>query len=101
MKIEMVLGQVGEDGDVPFESAGAFLREGVRGDFHHRRFATGVRHLGEQFLKVERLGRRAHGRQNALADFIADGADQPTAQPGIFANVFDAGRSSLSCRLSR
>ena len=89
VKIEMVLGQVGENRDVPFESAGAILRERVRGDFHGRGFAAGIGHLREQFLKVERLRRGAGRRQNAIADFVANGPDQSAAQPGGFANVFE------------
>ena len=75
VKIEMVLGQIGEDGDVPFEAAYPFLRERVRGDFHRGGFASGVDDLREQLLQIERFGRRADGGQNALADFVTNRAD--------------------------
>ena len=92
VKIEMVLSQVGEDGDVPFESAGAILREGVGRHFHGRRFAARVCDLREQFLDVERLRRRANRRQNAIADFIANGPEQATAQARFLTNVFEQER---------
>ncbi len=92
VKIEMVLGQVREDRDVPFEAARAVLRKRVRGNFHRRRFAAGVHHLREQFLQFERLRRRADSRQNALADFVAHGADEAAAQPGVLADVLEQKR---------
>ena len=89
MKIEVVLGQIGEDGDVPFDSAGSFLGQRVRRDFHRGGAATGVDDLREQFLNVERFGRGSDRRQNTIADFVLHGAEQSTAHPGLFANVFD------------
>ena len=59
VKIEMVLGEIGEDRDIPFESARPVLRERVRGNFHGRGFASRVRDLREQLLKIERLRRGA------------------------------------------
>ena len=50
MKIEMVLCEISEHGDVPFEAACALLGQRVRRDFHCRRFATGIGHLRQQFL---------------------------------------------------
>ena len=75
VKIEMVLGQVGEDGDVPFQSPRPLLRERVRRNLHRRGFASGIGDLREQFLHIERFGRGANGGQNALTDFVANGAD--------------------------
>ena len=61
VKIEMVLGQIGEDGDVPLDPASPLLRDRVRRDFHRRRFAAGVHDLREQLLQLERKWRGANG----------------------------------------
>ena len=50
VKIEMVLGEIREHGNIPFEAACAFLRQRVRRDFHCRRTATGIRDLRQQLL---------------------------------------------------
>ena len=92
VKIEMVLGQIGEDGDVPFDSAGSFLGERVRRDFHRGGAASGVDDLREQFLDIERFRRGADRRQNAIANFVLHSAEQSAAHPGLFANVFDEKR---------
>ncbi len=92
VKIEMVLGQVGEDGDIPFEPARSVLRDGVRRHFHRGGLATRVHHLREEFLDIERLRRRADRRQNAIADFIANGPEQSAAQARFLANVFEQER---------
>ena len=51
--IEMVLGEIGEHGDIPFESTGSFLRQGVRRNFHRGGAASGIRDLSKKFLKIE------------------------------------------------
>ena len=50
VKIEMVLSQIRENCDVPVDTACALLRQRVRGDFHHRRFATCIGDLRQQLL---------------------------------------------------
>ena len=62
MKIEMVLSEVREDGDVPLEAAHPFLGESVRRDFHRRRFAGRVHHLAEQVVNIERFRRGSDRR---------------------------------------
>jgi len=59
----VILGQIGEDGDVPFDSAGSFLGQRVRRDLHRGGAATGVDDLREQFLNVERFRRGSNRRQ--------------------------------------
>ena len=61
----------------------------MRRDFHRGGAATGVDDLREQFLNVERFGRGSDRGQNPIADFVLHGAEQSTAHPGLFANVFD------------
>ena len=89
VKIEMVLRQVRENGDVPFDAACPFLGQRMRRDFHGGSATAGIDNLGEQLLHVERFRGRAGGWNNALANLVLDGADQSTTQSRLFANVFD------------
>src|SRR5436190_718805 len=92
MKIQMVLGEVGENSDIPFESAGPLLRKSMRGSFHGGSFATGVDHLRKQILQIERFRSGARGGQNALTNFVPDCSNQSAAQSGLFTDMLDKKR---------
>ena len=89
----MVLRKISKDGDIPFKTARAVLRKRMRRNFHGDGAAAGVGDLREQFLEVERLRRSARRGEKAFANLITHGADQSTAQTGLFANVLNQKRS--------
>ena len=89
MKIEMVLGQVGKNDDVPFDSPCPFLGQRVGGDFHGGGATTGIYDLSEQLLYIERLRGGTRRRNHALANFVLDRANQSGAQSRFFTNVLD------------
>ena len=92
VKIEMVLGEVGEDRDVPFEATNPVLRERVRRDLHRGGLAASVDHLREQFLNFERLGRCPNRGQNPVHDFVAHRPEQSATHARFLTNMFDQER---------
>ena len=51
--IQMVLREISEDSDVPFEPTRAVLRERMRGNFHRGSPTTRVNDLRQQLLQIE------------------------------------------------
>ena len=89
VKIEMVLRQIGENDDVPFDSAGPFLGKRVRRNLHGGGATAGIYDLREQLLHIERFRGRPGGGNHPLANLVLNRADQSRAQAGFLANVFD------------
>jgi hypothetical protein len=75
VKIEMVLGKICKDGNVPFQAARAILRKRVGRDFHCGRLTTRIGDLRQQLLQIQRLRRGADGRQKPLANLVAHSSD--------------------------
>ncbi len=80
--VEVVAGEVREDGDPELEAVDALEGERVRGHLEHGAPAPGVHHLPEEGLEVRRLGRRAHRLGDAVAHAVLDGADEAHRLPG-------------------
>ena len=102
VKIEVVLGQVREDGHVELDAVRAVEGERVRRDLHGRRPATPrLDHAREEGLQLERFGRRLARREPLVADPVLDRADQSgRAGPGR-ARARRRGATSSSCRSCR
>jgi hypothetical protein len=97
MEVQVVLGEVREDRDVPVDRVGAPELEGVAGDLHRARAVATVEHLGERRLQIDRLGRRALGRALVPADPRGDRAEQPGLQPsGLEQRADDEARRGLA-----
>ncbi len=77
MVVEMVAREIREDRHREVDAQYAPLRQGMRGDFHHRARAPDRHHLAEHLLKGDRVGCGALGRNRAIADLIGDRTDQP------------------------
>jgi len=56
--VEVVLGEVGEDGEVEHDPVDAMLSQRVRRDLHRDHTHPGRTHPREQTMEVGRLGRR-------------------------------------------
>ena len=76
MKVEVILGQVGEDRDGEVDRVGAVQRERVRGDLDRACSVAPVEHLAECALQIDRLGRRALHLALDAADHALDGPQQ-------------------------
>src|SRR5436190_15931474 len=68
VKVEMVAGQVREDGRVESEPADAFLDQGVRGNLESRMSHVLVDHFLQQLLQIERFGRGQRGTLRSSRD---------------------------------
>jgi hypothetical protein len=74
VEVEMVLGEVGEDGDREADAIRAVLGQRVGGDLHRARGVAGVEHPAERGLQVDRL----RGRPlDLLLDATDDALDRP------------------------
>jgi hypothetical protein len=82
VEVEVVLGQVGEHGDVERRAVDATQRQGMAGDLHGDCLDAAFAHHCEQRLQVGRLGGRADARHGFVTDAGLDGADQPGRPTG-------------------
>ncbi len=82
VEIEMVLGEVGEDGRGEMDRIGAVERQRVGGDLHHARLVAGVEHLGERALEIDRLRRRAQDLMLNAPDHALHRPQQPGLAAG-------------------
>ncbi len=97
MVVEVVACQIGEGGGREAHPADAMLVERVRRDLHHGRRAPVVPHGGQEALEFTTVGRRAAGRDDALAIGIFDGGDQPGFAAGRLEHVAEqAGDGGLA-----
>lgn len=74
--VEVILSEVGEDGDVWVEVVGALLVEGVRGGFVDAGFAGGVADAGEEAREVDGAGGGEGGGFAVADEVVVDGAEQ-------------------------
>ena len=72
----MVAGEVGEHRRAELQAEHALLIDAVRADLHHRLPAAGVAHLREHTVDVDRLRRGLERRHAAVAEVVADRAEQ-------------------------
>ena len=75
MKVEVVAGQIGPDGDVELETVDALQAEGVGGDLHDCHLPPAVGELGEQQRQVGRLRCGANGTLAAARQRVRDGSE--------------------------
>jgi hypothetical protein len=87
--IEVVLGEVGEDGGVEFDGIDAVLDQGVAGDFHGAGFGSGGEHAGEEFLGFEGVWGGAGGGEFFASEGVMDGADEAAGFVQFIEEVFD------------
>ena len=76
VEIQMILRQVGKRTDRKLDAVDTVEHQRVGGYLHQHVGAARIRHLTEQLLQLKRLGRRALGRDDLLADHVLVGADQ-------------------------
>ena len=89
MIIEVILGEIGKDGGVKLHPSDSGLIEGVGGDFHGDGLATGGVHLPEKILDITGFGGRSGGGKEAVADFVADSADETAASEFRFTDMLE------------
>jgi hypothetical protein len=77
VEVEVVLGEVGEDGRPEAGAVDPVQGQAVAGHLHGRRPDAGVGHLGQQSLQVGRLGGGVEGRAALVPHADLDGADHP------------------------
>ena len=77
VEVEVVLGQVGEDGRLEPGAVDPVQGQAVAGHLHGRRLHAGVGHLGQQPLEVGGLGGGVDGRPAFVADPDLDRAEHP------------------------
>jgi hypothetical protein len=75
VEVEVVLGEVGEDGHVELDAVHARQREGVGGHLHGRAANPRLHHARQQGLELERLGRGLARGLGLVAHPVLDGAD--------------------------
>ena len=80
--VEVVAGEVGEQGRREARAGHAPLHQRVRGDLHGAGRVARVAHPGEQQLEVDRVGRGVVHRLHRPADPGLDRADQAAAVAG-------------------
>jgi hypothetical protein len=81
VKIEMILGQVREDGYVEVDALYPRQRQRVRGHFHGHGSDALVHHAPKQPLRLERLRGGLAGGHAESADAVLHGADETGASP--------------------
>ena len=97
--IQMVAGQIGENSDRIREAPDPFLRQGMRGDFHHHTRATRIDGLSEVRPQIKRLRSRIERRQGAVTNSVLDSSEEAGADSGGAQNtVHQKGCRSLSVR---
>jgi hypothetical protein len=82
VEVEVVLGQVGEDGRPEAGAVDPAQGQAVAGHLHGRRLDAGVGHLGQQPLEVGGLGGGVHGRPADVAHPDLDSAQHPGGAAG-------------------
>ena len=76
MKIQVVLGQVGEDPGGEADTPDPVKHQGVGGDLHHHMGTARVGHLPQQRLELVGLGGGPVGGEDFLSDHVLVGADE-------------------------
>ena len=77
VEVEVVAGQVGEEGDVVDHPVDAVLHEGVAGHLHDAHVEAALGHDGQQRVQLGSLRRRAHAAEPLVAEAGLHGADEP------------------------
>ena len=75
-------------GDIEGNAEDALLRQGVRGDFHHRFGGAVAQRLGQHLIQFQRFGRGVRRGQNFAGDVVFDRADERGLAPGRLQNRF-------------
>ena len=79
--VEMVAGQVREDGNVEWNAVDALLLQRVRGDFHHRLGAPSVEGAREELIQLESFRSGVRSGIGLVLDAIFDGPNQRCLAP--------------------
>ena len=74
--VEMVAGEVGEDGDVEVDAGSAALVERVARDFGDQFGGAAADAFGHQLEEIARLGRGVERGAHFAGDVVLDGADE-------------------------
>ena len=74
--VEVVAGQVGEDGDVEWNPINPLLLQRVRGNFHHGLGRALAQGLVQNAIQFQRFRSGVRRRQNFSGNVIFDGPDQ-------------------------
>ena len=85
--VQVVLRQVGEGDHRERDPVGATQVESVRRHLHHGRLVAGIDHHRQILLNVDRLGRRALGREDDSADAPLHRAQEAGAPPVLVEQV--------------
>ena len=82
VEVEVILAQVREDEDGEADPEQALQRGAVGGGLHGGASVSGVEHLAQEALDVDRLGGRPHRGAPLAADPVLDGAEETRAPAG-------------------
>ena len=96
--VQVVVRQVGEDGDLEFQAGDPLLVHGVGTDLHEAVGAALVRHPGEQAVELDGVGGGVGGLQPLAVDVVGDGGDQAAAPAQVGEQVVeqrDGGRLAV------
>ena len=74
--VEVVVGQVGEDGHAEFQAGDPLLFDADGTDLHEAIGAAGLHHVGEQGVEGHRIGGRIGGLAAPGPDIVGDGGEQ-------------------------
>ena len=74
--VEMVAGEVGEDGHIKLDAGGAALVERVAGNFGDQFGGAAAHAFGHELEEIARLGRGVERGAHFAGDVIFDGADE-------------------------
>ncbi len=74
--VEVVVGQIGKDGDLIGYASNAILVEGMRGHLHYARGASGLDHFFQGSVELEGVGGRQGGVDRFVARQDGDGAHE-------------------------
>ena len=76
MIVEVIAGEIGEDGHVELDACSAALVEGVAGNFGDQLGGAAPHAFGHQLEQIARLGRGVQRRAHFAGHVIFDGADE-------------------------
>ena len=74
--VEVVAGEIGEDGDIEGDAGHAALVEGVAGNFGDELFRAARNAFSHELEEIAGLGRGVNGGTRFAGDVVLDGADE-------------------------
>ena len=76
MIVEVIVGDIGEDGTCKLQSLDPVLMDGVTAALHEHMGATGIHHAAQQRIEADGIGGRMGRRDLFMSDLAAYGRDQ-------------------------